>query len=408
MVTKRMDSLSSGNVVRLAILTTHPIQYNAPAFRALAASPGLQVRVFYEWEGPGNTIDQEFGRAITWDVPLFEGYDHEFAHNVASDPGTHHFRGIDNPEIVARIGNWRPDVVLVYGWSFVSHVRVLRAFRGRLPIVFRGDSTLLDERPGVRTAARRLLLRWLYAHIDVALYAGAANRAYFVAHGLGEHQLEWAPHAVDNERFALGGSSTELAAREWRARLGISPDHTVLLFAGKLSSRKNPTMLLRAFMEIKRSERFSMSHLVFIGTGALMAALRNEALGRSDIHFLGFSNQSAMPTAYRLGDVLVMPSLRGETWGLAVNEAMACGRPVVASDKVGCAPDLIQHGKTGFVVRHGDQVALEKTLRTLIGDSRLIAGMGANALALIQQWSIPRFAEITAHVVARNVRDRKN
>ena len=187
---------------RLAILSSHPIQYNAPAFRALAANRDLDVHVFYGWEGPGSSIDPEFGRAVEWDIPLLDGYTYTFVPNAARDPGSHRFRGIDSLALVGKIRDWNPDVLLVYGWAFASHLRALRAFHGRIPILFRGDSTLLDERSAWRKGARSVLLRWVYSHVDVALYAGKLNRAYFRAHGMREAQLVWAPHAVDNDRFA--------------------------------------------------------------------------------------------------------------------------------------------------------------------------------------------------------------
>ncbi|MBA3341057.1 MAG: glycosyltransferase family 4 protein [Gemmatimonadaceae bacterium] len=377
--------------LRLAIVTSHPIQYNAPAFRALAAEPGLDVRVFYEWEGPGRTIDPGFGHAVTWDVPLLDGYAHVFIPNVAREPGSHHFRGIDNPALVEEIRAWSPDVLLVYGWAFVSHLRVLRAFHRRVPILFRGDSTLVDHRrPGV-AVARRALLRWVYRHVDVALYAGTLNRAYYRACGVGERRLVWAPHAVDNARFSADAILREAEARAWRARLGIDDGDTVFLFAGKLMDAKEPATLLRAFVGVRRESTGRAVHLVFAGEGEQSASLRERAAGRTDVHFLGFQNQAAMPTVYRIGDVLVLPS-RSETWGLAVNEAMACGRASIVSDRVGCGLDLIRSGTTGFVFEHGKPKSLESAMSKIIGDRGLPAKMGRNALAQTDKWSIPAYA----------------
>jgi hypothetical protein len=74
-------------------------------------------------------------------------------------------------------------------------------FQGKVPVLFRGDSTLLNEQPGVRKKVRRIFLRWVYKHIDHALYVGTNNKQYFLTHGLKEHQLHYVPHAIDNERF---------------------------------------------------------------------------------------------------------------------------------------------------------------------------------------------------------------
>ncbi len=387
---------------RLAIVSTHPIQYNAPAFASLARDPGLEVRAYYEWEGPGRTLDREFGRAVAWDIPLLSGYDHTFVRNVSRDPGSHRFRGIDNPSLVAEITSWKPDVLLIHGWSFASHLRVLRELHGRVPIVFRGDSTLADEKGGARTVARRALLRWVYRHIDVALYAGTLNRSYYRAHGVSDDQLVWAPHAIDNEHFSANAAARESQARAWRTRLGIGDDETVFLFAGKLVRRKDPATLLEAFTRLRSRVHMPTAHLVFVGDGELAASLQATVPNRSDVHFLGFQNQTVMPTAYRIGDVLVLPSVDGETWGLAVNEAMACARPAIVSDRVGCGPDLVRPGGTGLVFKHGDPQSLFAAMSALVGDRKRAAVMGREALSLIDAWSIQAYTAVVSRV-AKNI-----
>jgi glycosyltransferase involved in cell wall biosynthesis len=391
---------------RLAILSSHPIQYNAPAFRALAAMPDLDVHVFYGWEGPGRTVDPEFGRKVEWDIPLLDGYDHTFVPNTASDPGSHRFRGIDGPGLTDLISGWTPDALLVYGWAFASHLKAMRAFRGKVPIIFRGDSTLLDERGPLRTLARRLFLRWVYRHVDVALYPGTRNHEYLRACGLREDQLVWAPHAVDNRRFAAAANAKEIEAREWRRQLGISDSDAVFLFPAKLIPRKDPVTLLRAFRCLRRSVPELGAHLVFVGDGGLSAELKAEAAGRTDVHFLGFHNQTVMPVVYRIGDVIVLPSRFGETWGLAINEAMACGRPAIVSDRVGCGVDIVKTGRTGLVFEHGNLIGLCAAMTEMLRDSERRKAMGAEALTLIEEWSIPAYtrivAELARSVAARN------
>ena len=375
---------------RLAVVTTHPVQYHAPVFRRLAERGRVDVRVFYEWEGASQTsaFDPGFGLRILWDVPLLGGYAHEFVPNVARDPGTHHFGGIDNPDLLRRVTAWRPDAVLLFGWSSRTHLRVLRRLRGRVPLLFRGDSTLLDETPGVRQRLRRVWLRWVYRHIDVALDVGIHNRAYFRAHGVQGHRLVRAPHAVDNARFEDPTGQHEADAQAWRARLGIRADAVVFLFAGKLEAKKAPEVLLDAFAGLGPTP----SHLVFAGSGPLEGALRARSV--PNVHFVGFQNQSRMPTVYRLGDVLVLPSRGpGETWGLAVNEAMAAGRPAVVSDRVGCAPDLVLDGLTGLVVPAGDVPALRDALAALADDRARCARMGAAAAGHIAGWTVDTLAD---------------
>lgn len=386
---------------RLAVVTTHPIQYYAPVFRELTEAGAVVPRVFYGWSGAasGEALDRGFGASFQWDVPLLEGYDRVFVPNVSRDPGTHHFGGIDGPALVAQVGAWEPDAVLVYGWNYRSHLRALRAFHGRTPVLFRGDSTLTDEGRGLgaraQTLVRRGLLGWVYRHVDVALYVGQRNRDYFRAHGLGEDQLVWAPHSVENARFEDGlDGHYELEAARWRSEVGIGAGDRTILFAGKLEPKKAPEVLLEAYQRAfpalgePPGERV---HLLFVGTGPLEGELRARAGSDSRVQFLGFQNQSRMPVAYRLGDVFVLPSRGpGETWGLAVNEAMVCGRPVVVADRVGCAPDLVGGGENGYVVPSGDAAVLGDALRrTLAGDLR---AMGAASAKRIAEWSIPEQA----------------
>jgi glycosyltransferase involved in cell wall biosynthesis len=371
--------------MRLSILTTHPVQYYAPVFRELAARPGVELQVFYGWKGAvESTLDRGFGQAFAWDVPLLEGYSFEFLENMAAEPGTHHAVGINCPKVVDRIEAWKPDALLVYGWNYRSHQQALRAFHGRLPVLFRGDSTLLDERPGWRKVARRLYLRWIYRKIDLALAVGSANHAYFAAHGLPESTIRHVPHSVDNAFFAdPDGKQTE-AARQWRETLGIPMESPVILFAGKLESKKAPDLLLKAFQALGHPT----AHLVFGGTGPLETALKRDAPSR--LHFVGFQNQSRMPVLYRLGDLLVLPSRGpGETWGLALNEAMACGRAVIASDKVGAAGDLIQPGRNGFVFPSGNLTALTAVLEKSLTDRARLQEMGRHSFQIIQDWSVP-------------------
>lgn len=386
--------------LRLAVVATHPIQYYAPVFRRLAEGGRLDLHVFYGWEGPASrpTHDPGFGRAVQWDLPLLDGYHHTFVPNESTDPGTHHFRGITSRALVPAIHHWGPDAVLVYGWAYASHLAALRAFHRRVPVFIRGDSTLLDERPGPKQWLRRAWLRWVYRHADVALYVGTESRRYFEAHGLRGDRLAWAPHAVENERFADPDGALEREAVEWRRSLGIADEAKTILFAGKLEPKKAPEVLLRAFLARDRADE----HLLVGGSGPLEGALTELAAGHPRVHFLGFQNQSRMPVVYRLGDLFVLPSRGpGETWGLAVNEAMASGRPVIVTDRVGCAPDLVVEGRTGTRCRADDEHALGAALERLLATPELQRGMRASAAAHVRDWSIDRQAECIEAAVER-------
>lgn len=384
--------------LRLAVLATHPIQYNSPIFRELARRPEVELRVFYSWEGTGNQRDPEFGHAVAWDVPLLDGYDWELAPNRAADPGTHHFGGLDNPEMPARLSAWRPDALLVYGWANRTHLGVLRRFKGRIPILFRGDSTLATGAQGARRLLRLPILRWVYSHVDLALYPGQRNLDYLRSCGVGRGRTSWMPHCVDNARFSADAAALERQAESARRRLCIGEADVAFLFAGKLVPWKDLGSLVQAFRTLRSSP--ARTHLIIAGSGPMDADLRQLAAGDPQVHFLGFRNQTEMPLTYRLGDALVLPSTR-ETWGLAVNEAMACGRPVVVSDSVGCSPDLASDASFARRFGAGDVASLSRTLAELAFDRRQLLGMGQKALSFIQGWSVEAAVDRLCEAVRR-------
>ncbi len=347
---------------KLAIVTTHPIQYNAPLFSLLAERKKLCIKVFYTWsQAIRKVYDPGFGKEREWDIPLLDGYDFTFVENTAKNPGSHHFFGITNPTLVAEIEGWQPDVVLVFGWSFQSHLSCMRYFKGKKPVLFRGDSTLLGEKGVVKKMLRRVFLHWVYKHIDIALYVGQRNRNYFLQHGVKEERLLLAPHAVDNHRFQLAVAGHENRRALYRQNLGISNDDFVILFVGKLEPVKNPGYLLQLAVGLPEKR----IKFVVVGTGEMEAELKTKAQ-KEKFFFLGFQNQSVMPYIYQMADVLIMPSL-SETWGLAANEAMACGLPVILSNGVAGAVDLVLEGETGITFDKHDTLKVRDYLMHLAG-----------------------------------------
>lgn len=372
---------------RLAIITTHPIQYYAPIFRQLGKGGAIAIKVFYTWpQSQKGQYDPGFGKTVEWDVPLLDGYEYTFVENTAKKPTSSSFWGIHNPTLIEEIAEWEPDALLVFSWSYRSNIAVLRYFKGKIPIFFRGDSHLLDEVPGLRTALRRTVLSWVYRHVDFVFYVGENNRQYFLKHGVKPGQLILAPHVVDNNRFAAGAAHYEENAVKWRSELAIPGNALVYVYAGKLAPKKDPHLLLRVFTELSSK----ISYLVIVGNGPMESELKESYQHHPRIRFVDFQNQSQMPVVYRLGDVFVLPS-RGpaETWGLAVNEAMACSRPVVASNKVGGAVDLIKPGRNGYIFEAGNAASLKETLEALEEKSlTVIKAMGAESSEIIKSWSL--------------------
>ncbi len=370
---------------KLAIISTHPIQYNAPLFRMLAKRNNIEPKVFYTWSQSeaGIKFDPGFGQEVEWDLPLLEGYDYCFSKNIAASPGSHHYKGIDNPHLINEINAWSPNAILIYGWSFKSHFKLMRYYKGKIPVLFRGDSTLLDEKPGIKKIIRRVLLNFVYHYIDIGLYAGVANKAYFKAHGINEEALLFMPHAIDNKRFA-GYLHEKHQSISLRNQLGIPDSALVFLFAGKLELKKQPDFLAEAFLALKNPNIF----LIIAGSGALDNSLQTKYGVQKSIKFVGFQNQQQMPLLYSSCDVFVLPSQGpGETWGLCINEAMAAGKAIIASNACGATYDLVENNMNGFIFKKDDKDSLQKCLQYFIDNKNAAITMGETSLLKIQSYS---------------------
>lgn len=378
---------------KLAIISSHPIQYNAPLFALMAEKGVFELRVFYTWgeDAVKPKFDPDFGKVIEWDIPLLQGYAHEFVKNVSKKPGSHHFFGIDNPYLIQDIEAWGADVVWVWGWSFKSHLKAMRYFSGKIPVWFRGDSILLDEPKGfsLKSMVRSVLLKRIYRNVDKAFYVGENNKQYFLKFGLGENQLVHASHVVDVDRFGKWDVEDSIKLKDWKTALGIMPDDFVVLFAGKFEPKKNPLFIISLAKQLK-SENMKF---ILVGNGILESEIKEAASIDKRIRVLPFQNQSLMPIVYRLGDVFILPSVGpGETWGLAMNEAMACGIPIFGSTLCGGSIDLIDDN-VGFIFKPTDVSLVVNKLNDLYLDRNQLNNMKINASNRAQQFHYQRVLE---------------
>jgi glycosyltransferase involved in cell wall biosynthesis len=373
--------------MRLAIITTHPIQYYAPIFKLLHERKKIEIKVFYTRGQNAGSHDHGFGKAIDWDIPLLDGYPYEWVQNTAGDPGSHHYKGILNPGLIKQVEEWQPQAILFFGWAYQSHLKAMRYFKGKIPVYFRGDSTLLNEPKGLKRLLKYAFLRWVYKHIDHAFYVGTNNKAYFSKYGLKDEQLTFAPHAVDNSRFENDHTKE---ANDLRSALNLKADDILVLYAGKFEAVKNVELLLSSFIKLNRNN----VHLLLVGNGVKEPLLKNMAANsaaRGNIDFRDFMNQSAMPALYQSADLFCLPSF-SETWGLAINEAMSCGKAILVADKVGCAIDLVQKGINGDIFESGNVNSLMHSLGELTRSKTRLAEMGENSALIITDWSFANIA----------------
>ena len=378
--------------LRLAGLVSHPIQYQAPLFRCLAARPDIDfTAIFLSEHGVRPSFDPGFGRVIAYDVPLLDGYRHIVVPNRARHPDTQRFLGAVNPGLVGVLRRNRFDALWVHGYAQASNwIGFAAAAATRVPFLIRGDSQLLARPAPHRRSLRRVVLTALFRAASGLLYIGAQNRRFYECYGAPPDRLFFAPYGVDNAFFAERAQAARASGRreQLRAGIGAGRDDVVLLVVGKLMGFKRPLDVVRALARLNRR-----AIAVFVGDGELRSAVEAElaATGVRGV-VTGFVNQSDLPEWYAAGDVAVLAS-DFEKWGLVVNEAMACGLPVVVSDLVGCAPDLVRDGESGAVFRARDPETLAAVLGPLVEESALRARLGDGARRLVVRYDIAAAAD---------------
>ena len=400
--------------VRLAYLVSHPIQYQAPLLRRIAQEPDIDLTVFF---GSDFSVrgykDEGFGVGVKWDVPLLDGYRHEFLPALRDNATV----GVATPlnyGILSRLRGGRGqsnaafDVLWVHGYATVNALHGMLAAKALgIPVLLRAESWLKDrERGGAKLAVKQLFFEGLKQLVAGVLPIGTLNAAYW-RHYLGEDfPASLMPYAVDNDYFQKQSQQARTGREELQAELKLDPSRPVILFASKLQSRKRCEDLLEAYKNLSPGDGIEPNpYLVIVGDGEERAALerRAEESKFNGVRFCGFRNQSELPRFFDIASVFVLPS-RHEPWGLIVNEAMNAGRAVIVSDEVGCQPDLVTDGVEGYIFAAGDVEALTAALRRVLATPETAARMGQRSLERIRIWDFEEDVRGLRQAIARATR----
>lgn len=382
----------------LAILTTHPIQYQVPLWQALARDGAVPFEVWYlSAHGVRPSYDVQFGKSFAWDLDTLAGYPARFLQTNA-DADVARFNRV---RLAASLGPLLAEkhvaALWVQGWQVRAYWQsVWQAHAARVPVWLRGESNDLRPTPSWKRQARSYLHARLFGRVRNFLYIGQANRRLYESHGVRAEQLHPAPYCVDNERFARQAAELRAQRAAIRRAWRIPADALCLLFAGKFIPKKRPLDLIAAARDARLQNTSRPVHLLFVGSGELGERLRAACHvvydadangpravgatnddGRPFASFTGFLNQTEISKAYVAADCLVLPSDYQETWGLVVNEALASGLPCVVSDACGCGEDLIAPLNPALRFRLGDTAALADSILALV--NRPCAGAALRA-----------------------------
>ena len=380
--------------VRLAYLVSHPIQYQAPLLRRIALESDIDLTVLF---GSDFSVrgyrDEGFGVGVKWDIPLLDGYKHEFLPRLRDGNDVSVLMPL-NYGIVSRLcgdgGDPAFDALWVHGYASANSMHGMIAAKALgIPVLLRAESWLQDRgRSGVKLALKHAFFAGLELMVDGVLPIGTVNAEYWRYYFGDDVQQFLMPYAVDNGYFAQRAGEAKAGRASLQAELGLDALRPVILFASKLQARKHCDHLIEAYARLSPAPGTDPKpYLVIVGDGEERAALERQAAatGFSSIRFCGFRNQSELPRFFDLATTFVLPS-QHEPWGLIVNEVMNAARPAIVSDDVGSAVDLIEDGVTGCIYPVGDVEALTHALRRVLDTPGVAEAMGQRAFARIQSW----------------------
>jgi glycosyltransferase involved in cell wall biosynthesis len=391
---------------RVAIVASHVIQYQDPFFRLLAAEPDIDLTVLYcSPAGAEVYRDIDMKTTLRWDIEMLSGYRYRVLRNFGFGDG---YTRLINPGIVPALLRGKYDMVLfMLGWgSLTAMLGILACRAARIPFFLYGDSSFPPPEDSAARSIRAGFLRTLFGVTTGFMVSGALNAGYYRHYGADPRRFFLLPWAVDNERFAAACRFAPGERDALRDRLGIARDAVVFVFSAKLVERKDPMTLLRAFDAMRHRSRAA---LLFLGDGLLrepleafvrerMPAWRPASAGRvpaeAGTHtvFAGFVNQTDLPKYYGLSDVFVLPSTY-EPRGAVINEAMACGLPVIVTDRCGSIGDIVLDGDNAFVYPAGDAATLARAMDRLVEDGALRSRMAQRSHEIIGRWSFARGVE---------------
>lgn len=294
----------------------------------------------------------------------------------------------------------QPNVELVHlaGWGHPLLLAALvTAWLRRIPVTMESDTPLPVGLPIWKRAVKRLLYPLLFKLPSMFLPGGSRQAAYLRYYGVAEERIVIAQMTVDVAVITRHVDGIDDARRaKIRRDLDLADAATVFLYVGRMEPHKGLQELVEVFGKLPASKEQAPADLLLVGDGSMRNTLGGSATGDSRIHWTGRLSGTALLDAYAAADVFVLAS-RFEPWGLVVNEAMAAGVPVIATDRVGCVDDLVVQDETGLLVPAESPDALAAAMESLLLDRPLRDKMARNARSLVAGWTLENEAEIVVN-----------
>jgi glycosyltransferase involved in cell wall biosynthesis len=375
--------------LRFCYFAPHPVQYHVGIYRKLQKSRRLEIKVYYgDRLGLEPTYVDELKTTIEWDIDLLGGYEKSFLVNYSlnNDGG---FLSRINFGIFRVFFKERPDVVMFNGYAVLSDWFVLLAAKlYRSKVIWRGEAVLRGNETdrALKQTVKRWVLPKFFKACDAVMYSCGRNRDYLRYYGVPEEKLFPVPCAVDNDFFRDARKGWSGKTTDTRRELEIDDEDLVIVFCARFTTRKRPMDLLRAVRTIPNSA----ITVLLVGDGPERSRLEEYAR-KNDIKakFVGFKNQSELPKYYSIADVGVVISDYDPS-PKAMNEIMNFAVPMIVTDCVGTAGDLVRHGENGFIVEVGDIEAISRAIDYLNSNRDQLKKMGDVSAAVVGDWTFDK------------------
>ena len=360
---------------RLVILTEIIAPYRIPVFNALAQHEEIDLHVIFLAESDPKLRDWlVYKEEIRFSYQVLPSWRRKFAgQNLLLNRG-----------LKRSLQRTAPDAILCGGYNYLASWQAMRwAGRRQVPFILWVESTERDTRS--HNPLVEFLKRGFIKRCSAFVVPGKSSLLYVKNYGALEKDIFTAPNAVDTELFAQQAGTVRQEPERRREALQLPP--RFFLFVGRLVREKGVFDLLEAYGKLTPESRTLVS-LVLVGDGAAREEVirRAQKISPGQVRCAGFVQRDQLAGYYALAEGFVFPT-HSDTWGLVVNEAMACGLPVISSDAAGCVADLVQDNWNGRVVPRGDVLQLASAMEELARDSALRTRMGNHSRERILSYS---------------------
>lgn len=381
--------MSAKSRYKVAFVIKCPNAHYPTFYQNLALHPQINFTVYYCSKTEFSSADYGINTE-DWGIDLLGKYNYKFLKNFSiggrGNRSSNPF-GLINPQICLEIKRNRFDAVVLAGWSAATYyLAMLTAKVFGIPVMLLSDSNYIAEaeKPKYKIIMKDLLLgKCIFPMASACLYPGTATKQFYRHYGVAEDKLFHFPFFVDTDQFE---SYKDLKDKKvhLRSEMGIPEDAFVILFVGRLHGVKSPMDLLKAYEQVK----FKKKALIFVGEGPLKKDLQDYTYqcNLEQVYFPGFQNRVKIPRFYASADLFVLPASH-EPWGVTIHEAMCFGLPVITTDKVGSAVDLVKHNQNGFIYPCGDINSLASYIEELAVDREKRENFGKTSLEIIKNWS---------------------